>query len=142
MSDDLFNAANAVSVQWHKWANVGDTIQGVYVEHKEVDSDMTSSGKQHVYVLMVDGQAVNVPGPGGRELKPVQPIPLGAYIGIKFDAEIPAEKKGWNPTKQIGVYWNKRMELDILTQYQGGVAFTPDEAVQDNSGEGDDLPPM
>ncbi len=140
---DLFDKSNVATVIWHSWKEVGDSISGTYIEHKEIPSDMTQSGTQHVYILVKEsGEKVNVPAPGGRELKPMQNIPLGAFIGIKFDGELPSNKKGWNATKQINVYWDKRMELDVLQNHIGGkIQFDKSEVIEAPK-EDNKLPPL
>lgn len=139
MSDNFFSADNAVSVNWGKWDEIGKSYKGVYVEHREEPSDLSATGKQHVYVLVQDdGSAIWIPAPGARELKPMQTIPLGAVVGFKFEKELEPQKKGYNKTKQIGVYWpGRKVDMEALKRYQG-VGFSEEDRLP----EEDDLPPV
>jgi hypothetical protein len=143
MSDDLFTAENAVSVKWVSFKEIGDHVKGVYVEYQVEKSDVTSSGEQHVYYFVTEDGVVKAPAPGGRELKPMKNIPLGAVLGLRLDGLLEPTKKGHHPTKQIGVYWNKKMDINALHSYQGKVSFASEDMVDDSTPmEEDGLPPM
>lgn len=121
MSEDIFSADHEVKPNFQKWANVGDSCQGVYVDRRVQDSTLTE-GQQAIYTLMQeDGSLLMV---GGRAGKPVKVIgsletcKLGQFVGIRYEANIPSKKAGFNATKVIKVYACKMMP-EKLAEYRG-----------------------
>lgn len=123
---DPLAGMNKVPSNWITWGKIGDFIKGTLVRVYEVDNKMPGKEgtKQKIYEVVshagrfhdidenkrVIETPVNINADefwqiGGKEGIDAQMrnVKLGTIIGMRFDKEVPAKQKGYNPSKIIVV---------------------------------------
>jgi len=128
---NIFDEENVVTQNWAKWDEVGKTYTGVYVDKEQRPNTLKGDGSmQTIYTLIQeDGSPLKLGGPGGRDLGQFNAIKFGTFVGVKFVAEIPPKKAGYNPSKQITVFSQGEMKLEVLDEYKGETSVVQEENV-------------
>lgn len=108
MSDpgvDIFNSAKPQSGEFFAFKNIGDQVQGTYIDSREgIDS---YGNPQKIYVLSdAQGKIWNVGFKLTAEIthERMKGIRFGQIIGYKFEESRPNKIPGRHPTKIIRIY--------------------------------------
>ena len=110
MNNDIFDDKNITASSWFKFEKVGDKVMGEVVSITDQASTNPIYPDQLVFALkQEDGGIVNV---GLKKTSTylmgrTKGIEKGDTVGFKFQSEIPAKTKGYNPAKSIEVYVKK-----------------------------------
>jgi hypothetical protein len=124
--DTWDEGGTTVESNWFKFNSVGDFIKGTLIDRRLQTGD-DDFDDQMIYEIksVTDGNVYNV----GISVKKTGTInrlkncKLGEIIGIKFDEEIPATKKGFSPTKVLKVKtWGLDPNYDAM---EGGDEVGP-----------------
>lgn len=120
MSQDLFDDKNVVKANWAKFEKVGDSYTGVYVKKEQKVNTLKGDGSmQTIYTLVQeDGSELKVGGPGGRDLGQFNNLKFGAFVGVKYVADIPAKKAGYRPSKQVTVFSGGEMRPEVYEAWK------------------------
>lgn len=115
MSDDVFDDGNKQSPisNFFKFEKVGDKVSGILINVSDQDAKGVF-GATKVYTLkQADGELVkfSIPRKKGITIEMLAKAEIGQMVGVKFEKEIEPEKKGFNPTKALGVYLGATPEL-------------------------------
>ena len=107
MTQENWDGAKEVQSNWFKTEKVGDKIKGTLVGKKiQPSTDPTFSDQLVVELKKEDGTkwkyGVSVKKAGTVDR--LNNCKLGEVVGISFAEELPATKKGFQPTKVIKVY--------------------------------------
>lgn len=107
-----------------KWENVGDTVQGLYVERKLIDNRMKEpTVKQALYrLLQDDGSLIYVAGRGQSDPQVIggmEDVKIGERVILRFTEELPSKKAGFKGTKVIKVFRNNIIDQEALAKYRG-----------------------
>jgi len=137
MAKGLYDDDNIVKSNWAKWDKVGNTYEGVYVAREQRENTLKGDGSmQTIYTLVQEDEStIKVGGPGGRDLSQLHELPFGAYVGIKYMADIEPKKPGYNPSKSVCVFCEKDdtgkptdMRLDVYKSFKGELYDSDNEA--------------
>lgn len=143
--EDLFNEDNEVQSSWVKFSQIGDFISGTLIGVREVPStlpgkegtmtkvyEMKASGgefhdldeKKKVIeegIVIKEGEIWNVGGGVVLDAQ-MRNIKLGQKVGIKYTADKPAQKKGFNPMKIKKVFTKGEMDEEWLKEREAAAA--------------------
>lgn len=117
---NLFDEANQAKPNFFKAENIGDSVQGVYVDRKIGDNRFKPGEKQVIYTLVQeDGTPVFISGRRGNPaiLPGMEVAKFGEIVGIRYDREIENTKGGFN-AKAINVYTQHEMDEETLKTWR------------------------
>lgn len=102
----IFTDENKVSSMYWAPKEIGDSIEGTFIEKRVVVNRMKENEDQNVYTLKTaDGEIVDVYGKKGIDMQ-MRGVRLGQVIGFKFTEKRPSKTPGMFPTNVIQVYAN------------------------------------
>ena len=108
--DELFNEKNIPESNWFKFEKVGDRVSGEVVEVSIKKSNDPTFADQRVFILKQDnGELINVGIKVTSDyiMSRTNSVEPGDIVGILFEKEIPAKKKGYHPAKSITPFVKK-----------------------------------
>jgi hypothetical protein len=106
MTDQNWDNAQEVKSNWFKFEKVGDKIKGTLINKRLQKSTDPVYPDQWVYELKVEGGEVFNVGISVNKQGTVQRLnncKIGEIVGILFEKEGDAPKKGFNPAKFLKV---------------------------------------
>jgi len=107
---DIFSSAAPQSGEWFKFANVGDSIQGTYIDVREGTDSF--GNQQTIYVLQdANGKVWNL---GFRQTAMVihermKGIRLGQIVGFRFDEHRESKRNPGTKVKIIRIYADPKL---------------------------------
>jgi hypothetical protein len=105
----IFDSNNKVTSQYWKYPNVGDKIEGTYIDRRVTVNKLKAGAEQIVYTLKTpSGEIWDVYGKPGIDAQ-MRNVNLGQIIGFEFIEQKPATQAGFSPTKIVQVYANSQI---------------------------------
>lgn len=93
---------------WFKFENVGDQCEGTILDMFETDGSDGMPAQRVFTVETPEGKIVNLPLKKTRYVTDrTDDLQIGDEVGAKFEKEIEAKKKGYNPAKSIALFIKK-----------------------------------
>ena len=130
----LFDDKNVVSSNFFKFENVGDAVEGVYVDRKITPNRLRPGTDQCIYTLLQkNGTPINVGGRGQQNpavLPGMEALSFGAVCGIKYMEDMES-KNGLNPAKIIRVFSEGQRDESALSKYQARNAVSASDTLDD-----------
>jgi len=119
---------NKMTSQYWKYPNVGDKVEGTYVERRVTTNRLKKDAEQIVYSIMLeDGTFTDVYGKPGIDAQ-MRNVKLGQIIGFEFVREDPPKQAGHSPTKIVQVYANPKTVNEDWIKGINGEATVPQAA--------------
>jgi hypothetical protein len=103
-NDNKFEGGQEVQAAWYKFETVGQGVKGTLLS-KRLQKGQDAFPDQYVYELQTEDGMVNV-GVSVNKAGTVQRLnscKIGEIVGILFEKEVPATKKGFAPAKYLKV---------------------------------------
>lgn len=131
----IFDKDNKVTSVYWKYPNVGDKIEGTYIDRRVGTNRLKPGEEQIVYTLKTpEGIITDVYGKAGIDAQ-MKNVKLGQIIGFEFTEEKPPSQPGHSATKIVQVYANEKIVDEdwvkgINTNADASSSATPEPTAQ------------
>ena len=100
----IFDEKNKVCGTFFRFQKIGDQIEGILVDKKEINNFLRPETKQWLYELRtLNGVIVAVPGKKAIDVI-MSRVQIGQNVGFRYTKDLPHKKFPLNPAKIIEVY--------------------------------------